>query len=227
LTITPEKKYCPRCTQEKPFAAFRKAKRAGHNCPDNANICVGCLDSYCKACRRADTQANRPRENARWQRYRKSSDIDKKKDPVKVRARQAALRAHEKPKSCSVKGCAKRAHRHHYRGYEGDAAKDIQWLCPSHHALEHVLEKARTRLGPAYMGKSTNIPDKSKFVIGDRPQVRSVHTVERKNPAMNVYIGQRGTVEMILPSEWGLPCMYRLVFTNGLPPMAFMGRELW
>lgn len=156
----PAEKLCPRCGEAKPLEAFRRYKRAGRECipertvklPDGTTRCRECCDSYCKHCRWEWRKANMPVEAERWRRYahNNAKELQERKSHTKAMARQKARRKFKKPHACDVKGCTKRAQRHHYKGYTGEAATAIMWLCPSHHALEHILEKARARTGPSW-----------------------------------------------------------------------------
>lgn len=141
MEVGKDEKYCAKCEKVLPLAAFRMSKGKLKD-----------RDTYCKGCRRLDAVKNRERENARWTKYRKdkaSQGIILGQERRKKNARSAALRAHPNPGRCLV--CPNRGERHHHLGYDKAHETDVIYLCRHHHALEHILEKARTASEPTYL----------------------------------------------------------------------------
>jgi hypothetical protein len=101
------------------------------------------------------------------------------------------------------------------------------WLCPQHHALEHLLERARKRTGPTYFTTKHRTLTSGRYKIGARVVVKRVTKVEEPNPEVNKYLGLHGKVVLWLPDEWNLGRQYRVEFDDPtFPPLAFFAREL-
>jgi hypothetical protein len=117
MHTTAPTKICSTCKEELPISEFHRRR----------HYVKGGVRAACKTCTREATK------NAREQGSRKQ---DPQKHRVRAKTREAIRRRKLTSLPCQICG-AEEVEAHHLR-YDGDDAHlDVDWLCKTHHALEH------------------------------------------------------------------------------------------
>jgi len=136
-------KICTRCHEAQPLGAFYRNTGQASGLNPRCKVCVRATQRERRAAGLVQAAERRRYQTSPQHRAKVAAQTRKWKarNPEKVEAENIVAAAIKHGaltrQPCEVDGCATKAHAHHADYAE---ALEVRWLCPLHHARQHVAE---------------------------------------------------------------------------------------